>query len=649
MKRVATQIPRELGFWMLGTAVLSLLPFLSHVPWSVAALTALLLLWRGWLNWQGAPRPARALLILIALLGAALCLAGYRTLLGREAGLTLLSLLLPLKLLESQQSRDLRAALLLCCFLLTGQFLNAQSLSVAATVLLCALAILATSAKLERPALTLRPALRGSLRLFAAASPLMLMLFVLFPRIDGPLWRLPGDAHTGSTGLSDSMQPGSISQLIQSGEIAFRADFEGELPPPRERYWRGPVLIDFNGQQWRERPGMVGTEPGYTTSGPGYRYTLTLEAHNRPWLLALDYPAAGAAGALYAGDLNLLARRPLTSRQRINLQSFPASTVGLSERAGRLRAALQLPPGSNPRTQAAGQGLLARHADPAARVEAGIEWMRGARLAYTLNPPLLGQHTADEFLFDSKRGFCEHFSSAFVILMRAAAVPARVVTGYQGGERNPVDGSLVVRQSDAHAWAEVWLQGQGWRRVDPTASSAPRRIEDGIAQALPAGDALPMMLRANADFLRGLRHRWEAVSNGWNQWVLGYNASRQLELMRKLGLPDADWRLLVQCLAGGTGLWLLWLTWRLWPRRAPLDTLDRLWQQACRKLARRGLVRAEWETASAFARRAALAAPQHADTITAIAETYTDLRFGRSPPTPAALAALRQTVRHFKP
>lgn len=649
MSPLAPPLPRSVKGFMLVTAILSLLPFLGHVPWSIAALAALLLLWRGWLDQRDAPRPSRPLLLLVVGLGVALCLAEYRTLLGREAGLTLLSLLLPLKLLESQRPRDLRAALLLCCFLLTGQFLNAQSLSVAATVLLCALAILATSAKLERPELALRPALRTGLRLFAAASPLMLLLFVLFPRIDGPLWRLPGDAHSSQTGLSDSMQPGSISQLIQSGEIAFRAEFSGDLPPPRERYWRGPVLVDFDGRQWRERQGLMGAEPAYRPAGPGYRYALTLEAHNRPWLLALDYPAAGAANAFYADTFNLFARRPVTSRLRIELHAFPASRVGLEERPGRLRAALQLPAGSNPRTQAAGRALQMRDAEPAARVAAGIALMRNANLAYTLNPPLLGQHTADEFLFDSKRGFCEHFSSAFVILMRAAGVPARVVTGYQGGERNPVDGSLVVRQSDAHAWAEVWLAGEGWRRVDPTAESAPARIDSGIARALPAGDALPMMLRADADFLRGLRHRWEAVSNGWNQWVLGYNASRQLELMRKLGLPSADWRQLSLLLAGSAGLWLLWLVWRLWPRLARGDALDRLWRQFCRKLARRGLPRAPWESPEAFAQRLALALPAQADTICEIAETYACLRYGRTPPSPAALHALRQTLRHFTP
>ncbi len=234
--------------------------------------------------------------------------------------------------------------------------------------------------------------------------------------------------------------------------------------------------------------------------------------------------------------------------------------------------------------------------------------------------------------------------------MRAAGVPARVVTGYQGGEFNPVDGTLVVRQSDAHAWAEVWLAGRGWQRVDPTAASFPRRIDEGIARALPEGEAMPMMLRQNFEILRSLRYRWEAISNGWNQWVLGYNAQRQLDLMRSLGLPDADWRQLAGLLAACASAGLLWLGLRLWPRHARLDALDRCWRHLCRKLARRGVRHQSWEAPGDFARRAAAALPQHADAIIAMAEHYATLRYGPSVENPAAqLAALRAAVQQFRP
>lgn len=639
---------RPAGKALLASAALSLLPFLPELPRQIALLAVLLLLWQGWLIRQEAAPPTRRVMILLTLLGASLCLVEFRTVFGREAGLSMLALFLPLKLLESHTSRDARATLLLCCFMMTGQFLNAQNLGVAAMVLICAVAMLATGARIERPALALRPALRTAGKLLAGALPLMVLLFVLFPRIDGPLWRMPGDAQGGTSGLSDSMEPGSIAELILSGEIAFRAEFEGALPPPRERYWRGPVLTDFDGRVWRERPGGSTDAPRYDASGPAYRYTLTLEAHNRPWLLALDFPGPGIPRARYGNSFNLLWVEPVNTRLRVSLTAYPAAQVGLNENENRLRAALSLPDGRNPRTVAAGQTLAARFTSPRERLAAAVALMRAARLTYTLNPPLLGANPADEFLFDSKRGFCEHFASSFVVLARAAGLPARVVTGYQGGERNPVDGTLVVRQSDAHAWAEVWFAGEGWQRVDPTATSAPARIDNGISGALQNGESLPMML-GDSRLLRELRHRWEAVSNGWNQWVLGYNASRQSELMRRIGLPDADWRTLAIVLGSLAGLWLGYLLIRLWPRRRKPDALDSVWQRFCRKLARHGLHRAPWEPAEAFALRAGLALPGCADTIHGIAEHYACLRFGRTPPSINELRQFRQSVKQFRP
>ncbi|KAF7598958.1 MAG: transglutaminase [Candidatus Dactylopiibacterium carminicum] len=510
-------VQRSLGLYLLATATLALAPFLPALPVGVAVLATLMLAWRGWLTWQDRAIPHRAVLIPIALIGAAITVFEYHQLFGRQPGLAMLALLLPLKLLETRKQRDARAALLLCCFLMTGQFLNEQTLFVAASVLACALAILATSAHIERPTLPVARQLRLGLRLLGTAIPLTLLLFVLFPRVDGPLWGMPGDAFTGVTGLSNEMQPGSISELVQSGEIAFRVDFAGDPPPARERYWRGPVLTRFDGRRWQRSDNMLRNEPPYAVQGPAYRYTMTLEPHYQGWLLAMDYPLAdGQRGALYGHDFTLMARRPVSARQRLELVSYPATPVGLHEWPGALKAALSLPD-NNPRTRAAGEALAAAHADPAARVDAGIALMRDARLQYTLYPPLAQAHPADEFLFDSKRGFCEHFASTFVVLMRAADVPARVVTGYQGGEFNPVDGSLVVRQSDAHAWAEVWIAGRGWLRVDPTATSAPERIDGGLSRALSSSEPRPLFMREALAMLRALRHRWEALNNSWNQ------------------------------------------------------------------------------------------------------------------------------------
>ena len=647
----APAMPRHTSLYLLATAALGLLPYLPHLPWATNALALAMLAWRGLLLRRDGAPPSRAWLIPVALIGAAICLYEFRTLFGREPGLAMLALLLPLKLLEARNLRDARAALLLCCFLLTGQFLNSQTMAVAASVLLCTVAILVTSARLTQATLPLSRGLRSSLRLLGGALPLMLLMFVLFPRIDGPLWGMPGDAFSAVSGLSSEMQPGSISELVQSDEIAFRVEFEGPPPPARERYWRGPVLSRFDGRLWQRRDGMLRGEPTYEPGGPGYRYTLTLEPHYQGWLLAMDYPIADAGmrpTPLYADELTLMARRPITSRQRYTLTSYPGAVVGLNDWPAFVQAALRLPD-NNPRTRAAGERLAAQYPDPAQRVDAAIALMRDARLLYTLYPPLLGEHPADEFLFDTRRGFCEHFSSAFAVLMRAAGVPTRVVTGYQGGEFNPVDGVLVVRQSDAHAWNEVWLEGRGWIRVDPTAASAPERIDGGLSRALPASDRRPLFMRENLEFLRGLRHRWEALNNDWNQWVLGYNAARQQQLLERLGLPEADWRQMAAWLAGGALLWLTWLALRLWPRRKRTDALERQWRRFCRKLARQGVTRQPWETAADFARRAGLAHPARAATIAAIAEHYARLRYGPHRVRPDELARLSRAITDYRP
>jgi len=636
-------------WFLIGTATLGLLPFLQSLPLALKFLIPLLLIWRVWLNLRARPLPPRLVMVLIAAAGVVLVAATYHTLVGRVAGLALLTWLLPLKLMEMRTRRDARVAIMLCCFMLTGQFLNQQSALVAVFVLVCATAIIMTSAKLQQPGLDLRATGGLAGRLILAAIPLMAMLFVLFPRIDTPLWGMPMDTPTSTTGLSDNMEPGSIAQLILNGEIAFRVEFQGPLPPPRERYWRGPVLTDFDGQTWHQRKSGILMKPAYRVSGPAYSYWMTLEPHDQGWLLAMDFPDHQTENAVFSDDLSLISRRPVSRRQRYHVNSFPQSQVGLDERKYVLDTALRLPSGFNPRTVALGRKIAQDNPDPAQRVLEAQRFLREDRLTYTLVPPEMGRDTADEFLFNSKQGFCEHFSSSFAVLMRAAGVPTRVVTGYQGGEFNPMDGTFVIRQSDAHAWDEVWLSGRGWVRVDPTAIAMPNRIDNGLAQAV--GDAgLPMLLRQDNAFVRNLRYRLEALSNAWNQWVLGYNARRQLELLQDLGMPDADWRTLAQLLGGGAALWLLWLTWHLWPRLPHADALDRCWYRFCARLARRGVHRFDWEGPDDFAQRAARVLPASAGAILDIAQRYAQMRYG--PPgsfTQTRVAALRRAVQQFRP
>jgi len=620
-------------WWLLAAGSAAFLPLARHVPFWLVAAAGLAFLWRAVLAWQHRPLPGRWLLMLASLAGAVGVLLQYRTLFGQQAGVALLLLFLALKQLEARATRDGLAIVLLVYFLTLTQFFEDQSILVGfftfGTALVATAALASLTDAQTRPAALLRLAAT----LLLQALPFMLILFVLFPRVPGPLWGLPRDAYSGLTGLSDTMAPGSINNLIQSDAIAFRAQFDGPAPNRRELYWRGPVLTRLEGRTWHpdERRARTAATPyAATPDSPVYRYTVTLEPHNRPWLFALELPETAPSDAFITGDFQLHARRPVRERRR---DAFVSHTrvVQAPETAAGLAAALDLPPGLNPRTVALGRAWRAEEGDAARLVARAIAFMREQGFVYTLRPPLMSENVADDFLFSARRGFCEHFAAGFVVLMRAAGVPARVVTGYQGGERNPVDDTWVIRQSDAHAWAEVWIDGAGWQRVDPTAASNPARIEQNLAAAVPAGDPLPLMARQGFDWLRDLRFRWWAVTNAWNQWVLGYNPQRQRELLERLGMHAPDWRKMAATLAFLFGAALLVLAAALLWRRPRLDPAQRLWLKFCRHLARRGLARHPWEGPRDYAARLSVALPARAADIAVIAGLYAALRYGAAP------------------
>ena len=647
---------RPAALWALATAAVTIAPHMLYLPLWVSACCVVLLGWHAVRCRQGAPASGRMLRLFILLLAAAIA-GGIRLhfgyFLGKDPGIALLAVLLCMKLLEGSSTRDLRAAILLALFLQLGLFFNDQSLPVAALALGGALLAITTLIAIEDPAARPLPALRSSGVLMLQALPFLIVLFLLFPRLPGPLWGLPADAHSGVTGLSDFMAPGSISQLIESDEIAFRAEFPGDLPPPYQRYWRGPVLSEFDGRIWSVRETLAGREPPYAPQGPRYDYVSTVEPHNQRLLLALDFPGAVAqSGVRHASDLRLLSDRPVTRRMRIALSAYPETSVGLTDPAFELANARQLPPQSSPRTRAVMAQLTAEVSDAQTIVDRALLFMRERDLTYTLSPPLLGDEPVDEFLFDSGRGFCEHFSSAFAVMMRAAGIPARIVTGYQGGTINRFDGTLVVRQSDAHAWVEVWIDGRGWLRVDPTALAAPDRIERGLSNSLPDGETRPIMMRSGfmAQAMRDMRDRWEAIANAWDINIIGFNQQRQRDLLSRLSLDGADLRTLLLVLVG-TVLALLaaLLAWAM--RRRPRgDELDHLWQRFCARMARRGLARLPSEGPIDFAERIAHESPANAADVRSIAHTYARLRYGAvSTQTAARIRELSHRIREFSP
>ncbi|MCH2219257.1 MAG: DUF3488 and transglutaminase-like domain-containing protein, partial [Dechloromonas sp.] len=532
--RADQALERQASPWLFASAAATAAPHISHQAYWLSALSLLLLLWAVRLWWKDERLPGRWLLILLVVAGCAGILIEFRTLFGRDAGVAMLVVFMAMKLLELKSRRDAMVVVVLGYFLLLTHYLYSQSIPTGIWLLFALWLLTTTLIRLHGgPSNTGSASLRYAARLCLQAIPFMLVLYLLFPRISGPLWGLPSDAHAGMTGLSDSMSPGSISRLAQSADIAFRARFIDAPPAKHKLYWRGPVLENFDGTTWRPHTGQ-GAAATLDRMSPPVRYELTLEAHNQRWILALDAPVSLPEGIFLSAALAATQRQPVTERQRFALAASLDYRFNADEDPRTLQRNLSIPAQANAKTRALALGWRQAGLRPEEIIRKAQD-LFAAEFTYTLQPPLLGPNGIDEFLFVTRRGFCEHYAGAFVFLMRAAGIPARVVTGYQGGELNPLDGHLVVRQSDAHAWAEVWLEGRGWLRVDPTASVSPARIETGIVDALALGEPLPAIVQLRADWLRNLRYRWEAVNNAWNQHILGYDPQRQRELLSRLG------------------------------------------------------------------------------------------------------------------
>lgn len=599
-------LPRDTRDTLFLLAVVGwiVMPQVRFLPLWCSLLTAGVLLWRGWIALKARPLPSRWWLLALLLATLAATFSSHRTLLGREAGVTLIVVLLALKTLELRARRDALVIFFLGFFTMLTNFFQSQSLLTAASMLVALLGLLTALINAHRP--VGQPGLRESAllacRMALLGAPVMLALFLLFPRF-APLWGLPSDALTGRSGLSGTLKVGAIAELVLDDRVAMRVRFENAQPPPQSTlYFRGPVLSRFDGTEWTAsesalRPSLASGPADLKVSGPPIRYESTLEPTSRPWLLTLDAtPDApklpSARHARLTADLQWLASSPITDLLRYRAESYPEFRYGLTAADGRPRQDLgeylRLPAGFNPRTLALAEELRGRtpEGEPSGIVKAALERLRTGGYQYTLEPGVTGRDSADEFWFDTKAGFCEHIASAFVILMRAAGVPARIVTGFQGGEMNRVDGYWTVRNADAHAWAEVWLADRGWVRTDPTAAVAPGRI--GQLQRLRAPDG--MMAGAigalSPTLLAQLRANWEALNNSWNQWVLNYTQDRQLDLLNNLGFENPSWEDLGKVLAGLMVLAALGgVAWALW-ERGQHDPWQRMLAQVRQRLAR---------------------------------------------------------------
>lgn len=588
---------------------------------------ALATLWR-WRNTRPLPRWMRLALLLLVSGGV---LVSLGNLFGREAGSALLAALLALKLLETHNRRDARVILTVNCFLALAGFLFDQGmLQSFATAVVCVLTLAAlhsvnTQQTTQNQLLLDRNAVRHALGYFAASVPFAILCFVLFPRLGAPLWGAPQDAYAARTGISERMEPGALSNLALDDTPVLRVHFDGPLPAPGQRYFRGPVLWRFDGSAWDGADAWRGYDKPAPVRplAPEITYQVTQEATDQRWLFLLDVPLQAPEGSQLTADLQVRATQPVTEVRRYRGRSVPRYVLQPELTAYQHSLALQLPDAANPRAIALAQGWKQQlGSDSPAIAQAALQMFRQG-FSYSFEVPRLDpSHPLDDFLFQTRSGWCEHYASSFTFLMRAAGIPARVVTGFQGGFYNASGGYLTVRRSDAHAWSEIWIAGQGWVRVDPTSAIAPERIFN---------DARSASETTGAWYASGWLNRWkdqvDLVSYWWTQRVVQFSAMRQRQLLRDFGLDAPSPQLSIALLVAGATLGLLPALWLLVAHRTRKDPLLAQWRAFCADLERLGVRRLPHEGPENFTRRAALELPRHATWIQRIGQCFIRLRY----------------------
>jgi len=648
------QHPPEM-LWLIAGLCLTVLPHTLHIPIWSTVLFIVLLISRLMMTMQASSSTFSASSMLKMILGVVIftgVFIHYGTLVGRDAGVTLLVLLGGLKLLEIKTDRDYYISAYIAFLLILTNFFYSQTLptslymGAALVVLIGALISFNDRDKTAQ----VQTRLRTASMLFLHALPLMIIMFLMFPRLSGPLWGLPKDALSGITGIDDEMSPGSISQLILSTDVAFRVEFEDEIPAKSQLYWRGPVLWYTDGYKWvPDRPRQSTAK--IFASSEQINYSVTLETTDKNWLYALEFPGQAVDNSQLSHDMQLRTRRAVTSRTRYQASSY-TDAVFISDNPEELTDALQLPGNYHPKTIALAQSWRAEGLDDSQIVQRALRHFNEESFYYTLTPQLLTVDTIDEFLFDTRQGFCEHYAAAFVVLMRAAGIPSRVVTGYQGGTINPVGNYLIVYQRDAHAWTEVWLGPErGWVRVDPTAAVSPSRVTDGIQSALSQSLLTVPLALYNNTIARGVWERmsntFDAINNRWNQWVLGYDRNRQRMLLGRIGLGDLNRRELMVGLIILVIVSMSVIAYSMFNQSRDHTDLARKWyNRFTRKLSKAGIRVHAYEGPHDLANRAARLRTDLADAIHTITDIYTEIRYGNQHD---KIDLLEAQVREFKP
>jgi transglutaminase-like putative cysteine protease len=662
-------IPRHSFLWLLIAVVAVILPHVLRMPFWLTSICALclagrVLIYQGRLSFPGRKLKTALVLIMVVMVVSQF----GRQIFSTDATVGVLLTGITLKLLEMQRKRDVLLVLYLCYFTVISEFIYSQSIPIAFYMVLVVVLITAALMSLNQTQEGQSPwrTFRFSALVLLQSIPLMLAFFILFPRIQ-PLWSVPIQSGNSKTGLSENMAPGDIGELARSAAVAFRVKFETEAPPYNQLYWRALTLDEFNGRRWSRgfnmEPQFLGPQPDTVRPwfqaieylGEPVRYNVILEPTNQNWLFALQMPRIVDDRMLMRTDYQIDTIRRVTQRYTYNVRSHLSWRAETGTESREQRRARIIPRQSNTRAIEFAQNLREQTGSDASYIAAVLEHFRTEEFFYTLSPATLGDNPVDEFLFNTREGFCEHFASAFTFLMRAAGIPARVVTGYMGGEFNPYDGTLTVRQYDAHAWSEVWLPELGWVRYDPTAAVAPNRVDQGSDVALQEqedfmGDEVFSLIQyRNSLLLNQLRYRLEMIDYAWNRFVLNYDQDMQSRFFNQLF--GSLTRTIVLLVVLGvmvlvTGL-IVFAVFRISPTE-PKAPATRLYLKFCATLAKLGFARLPGETPEQYMRRISELNPQWKLDIEEITLIYVYLAYVSNEQHPEQLQALKRRVRNFK-
>lgn len=631
--------------WTIGALGVALAPHLPYLAIWITATVAGCAIWRYVIEKRRQMLPSRWLrggLALLCFLGV---FATYSAISGVGPGSALLAVMAALKLLETRRRRDQFVLLFISIFLVMSSLLREQYLWSLPYLLVSTLIILTAWLRMSAGKReTAKQSFSTGGRLLLYAAPLAIAMWIFFPRLASPFWAVPIDSSRASSGLSDTMSPGDISSLSLSNAVAFRVQFDGDRPESRELYWRGLVMTRFNGRTWTSTEPRIDRDAKKQISyrGEPISYEVTLEPTQQQWVFAMDMPDTWSLRRTFMGPQQQLARiTPIEQRVSYNVVSYPDYVVQAELPSTFRQWYTSVPDTGNQRSAELARQMRATAGSDTAFVDAVLAMFHTEEYFYTLQPPALGSSPIDQFLFNTRQGFCEHYASAFAFMMRAAGIPSRVVLGYQGGEYNPMGDHLIVRQSDAHAWTEVWVDRYGWYRVDPTSAVAPERIEYGARGAAIEGFAADWGLSAPSKLLQNLVMTWDVMNAKWNEWVLAYGPDTQGDFMEWLGMENPNWRkMLLTLVSSVIGLILIISGLMMLRYRPPAkDPAAVLYNRFVKKT---GLERRTGESEQDFEKRALNESDLPGEKVSTVTVAYLDARYG--PENPDAMTRLASAV-----